>query len=280
MEQRAAKKRFACPYYASDNVKFSCCQSFKLKEPCHVKGHIQRKHMIPVHCPSCYTRFKGNDKHNDREAHIREGKCAKKEAPRPWAVLWERGDYVTEENFIRMPTGKGLLPTDINAPPDEKRWYGIFKWAIPAYTGPLPSPYVTRSQGMGFFRRIVNLLFEEGHINTPSDRRLVEAAENIAERLDDAEATGDPNDLHSAPPPQAVAALSAQQPPAVIGAPAYTEPPPFDIGVAQNPGVLQYGSAGALPSHLPMTYALNGNSQGIEQGHVSDGWESLIDFDG
>ncbi|KAK0643213.1 hypothetical protein B0T16DRAFT_178680 [Cercophora newfieldiana] len=67
---------FACPYAKTFPVKHISCLKYCMKRIGDVKSHLQRHHMMPVHCPNCGLIFAGRKKHEDRASHIRTRTCA------------------------------------------------------------------------------------------------------------------------------------------------------------------------------------------------------------
>lgn len=67
---------FACPYVAQRPATYRNCLRYRLIRIKDVKQHLRRNHRIPPHCSRCGQAFCSEE---DRDAHVREGMCAKKD---------------------------------------------------------------------------------------------------------------------------------------------------------------------------------------------------------
>lgn len=67
---------FACPFYKWDPKRHQDCDRYTLRRIKDVKQHIYRLHCKPeLYCSRCFETFKCS---NDRDYHVREGRCALK----------------------------------------------------------------------------------------------------------------------------------------------------------------------------------------------------------
>lgn len=131
-------KLLACPYYKHDPTRhMDCLLRNRLTSTSFVRQHLQRAHVLPIHCPCCGDKFR---KEADRNDHVREARCTRKS----FAYRGLSEDQVTQ---IRTP------PRDLD---ERVRWNSMWKILFPGEPCP-DDPHVGSAQEeiLGIARRAV-----------------------------------------------------------------------------------------------------------------------------
>ncbi|KAI0897856.1 hypothetical protein F4806DRAFT_507633 [Annulohypoxylon nitens] len=117
--------KLACPFYLADNIRHWNCHGFGFTRIGDMRQHIKRKHVPPLHCPTCGEEFRDL---SSRDDHIDARACQESYFPRTWATL----DMLDElDNTANR----------LNSHSDEERWYIIWDIMFPGRARP-PSPYI------------------------------------------------------------------------------------------------------------------------------------------
>ena len=105
-------QRFACPFYKRRPHQYQACCNLQAKKISHVKQHIWRKHLQPIHCPICRIAFANT---NLRVIHVETRTC---QAPPQVEVEWITP---AQERELRRPSprSEGLS--------EESQWYRVFE---------------------------------------------------------------------------------------------------------------------------------------------------------
>ncbi|KAI0454304.1 hypothetical protein F5B21DRAFT_475678 [Xylaria acuta] len=73
------ERPLACPFHKKDPQRYQDCGKYTLRRIKDVKQHIYRLHCKPeLYCSRCFDNFKCS---NERDHHIREGRCTLQEVP-------------------------------------------------------------------------------------------------------------------------------------------------------------------------------------------------------
>lgn len=121
------RRRFACPFWKFNPIRYADCLERQLFNPSAVVQHLHRAHGIQVHCPICGCMFQSPD---ERDAHIVRQSCDFREF---------RREGVTEDQHMAI---KGLRErSDWRLLPQDSRWYLIYEALFPNARR-VDSPYV------------------------------------------------------------------------------------------------------------------------------------------
>jgi len=128
---------WACPFYKNDPVKYKECRDHKLLRNADITQHINRRHLQPIHCPTCGEIFTGDDSDSKKNDHIVQRICEKRPFHHAGA---------TPAQVILL---KGKL--DANVPkattPDARKWYGRYAILFGDTAPRPPSPYRSVREG-------------------------------------------------------------------------------------------------------------------------------------
>lgn len=132
-ETALPKQSFACPFAKADPVTHLSCLHYTMSRIGDVKSHIQKHHMIPVHCPRCGLVFDCPGRHHDddRMAHIQAQACNLVNVKlRPGLVL----------SPAQMGQLRNCGEASRTGSRYERRWYGIWDFLFPDLPAPA-TPY-------------------------------------------------------------------------------------------------------------------------------------------
>jgi hypothetical protein len=126
--QQQQKKRWACPFFKLDPVKYMDCSRFQLARVKDVKQHIDRKHSrLQLFCPVCHVNTSPNIKDNGDDEDFGIHLCGSK-----WEML-SKGMTSSEREALFQRSDSNLL--------DRDQWYRV--WAVFFPDQPPPnSPHV------------------------------------------------------------------------------------------------------------------------------------------
>ncbi|KAL1879295.1 hypothetical protein Daus18300_001876 [Diaporthe australafricana] len=117
-------KLLACPYFKKDPRRHRACCGFGAKKISYMKGHIYRKHAIPIYCPVCRQSFENLQLRDD---HSRERSCIPVDGPQPSdGITSEQRDWLHQRG-----------PRNLN---EEQQWFRVFGFLFPGHPPP-HSPY-------------------------------------------------------------------------------------------------------------------------------------------
>ncbi|KAI0095674.1 hypothetical protein F4776DRAFT_677389 [Hypoxylon sp. NC0597] len=128
---------WACPFYVRNGEEHWRCLDFKLKRIVDVRQHIYRKHVLPVHCPTCGVEFAHEYL---RVEHIIASFCE----PRQFNLSGAAADQL--EAMSRAAR-------DGNASTEEERWFEIWMILFPGIARP-ESPYIP--SGLSTYTCLIN----------------------------------------------------------------------------------------------------------------------------
>ncbi|KAI3335800.1 hypothetical protein F4824DRAFT_463599 [Ustulina deusta] len=120
----------ACPFHKKDPQRYQDCGKYTLRRIKDVKQHIYRLHCKPeLYCSRCFTTFKCLD---ERDYHIREGGCTKREVPSFDGTISE-----DQKKELKDCGGRG---TSI-----QEQWTKLWEVIFPG-TKPPRSPHIENDQ--------------------------------------------------------------------------------------------------------------------------------------
>ncbi|KAI2473856.1 hypothetical protein F4781DRAFT_379139 [Annulohypoxylon bovei var. microspora] len=124
-----SQQSFACPFYCFDKVEHWKCHDRKISTVSYVRQHIKRKHVPPIHCPTCGSEEFDTDALRDK--HVNARTCEHRDFPHPWATV---------EQLDTMDHAANKLHTSS----EEERWFDIWDIMCPNRQRPV-SPHISKT---------------------------------------------------------------------------------------------------------------------------------------